>query len=166
MSSVSEALEAHLRTGVTTLCRCWAIERRDGAVFGFTDHDQDLSFEGVVFKADTGLSAFALQQSTGLAVDNTEALGVLSDAAVTDADIDAGRFDEAEVLAWLVNWADVDMRCLQFRGHIGEVSRSAGGVCGGLGGFTGAVEWALGRGFLKTCHVVFGGWAGRVGVLG
>jgi uncharacterized phage protein (TIGR02218 family) len=103
MGGISDSFQAHLRTGVTTLCRCWAIWRSDDVTFGFTDHDCDLSFEGITFRADTGLSASALQQSTGLSVDNTEALGLLSAASVTEADIDAGRFDGAEVRAWLVN---------------------------------------------------------------
>ncbi len=48
-----------------------------GAVLGgFTDHDTELSFEGgVVFQPETGMTAAALAQSTGLSVDNTEALG-------------------------------------------------------------------------------------------
>jgi len=72
----------HLKTGVTTTCRCWALTRRDGVVMGFTDHDRLLTFEGVAFRPDTGLSALAVQQTTGLSVDNTEALGALNDAAI------------------------------------------------------------------------------------
>ena len=71
MSGMNAALQAHLESGLTTLCRCWAIRRQDGQTFGFTDHDLDLSFDGVLFKADSGLTAMALQQSTGLSVDNT-----------------------------------------------------------------------------------------------
>ena len=154
MAGVSEAFEAHLQTGVTTLCRCWAVVRRDGETFGFTDHDMDLSFEGIVFRADTGLSALALQQSTGLSVDNTEAIGVLSDAAVREEDIDAGRFDDAEVRAWQVNWADVDMRWLQFRGSVGELRRSGGSFHAELRGLTEALNRPLGRVFQKPCSAV------------
>ena len=82
MSVLPTELQAHLDTGVTTLCRAWLIERRDGVAFGFTDHDLALTFDDVVFKPDTGLSAMALQQSTGLSLDNTEAIGALSDAAI------------------------------------------------------------------------------------
>ena len=45
----------HLQSGVTNVCRAWAITRTDGLVFGFTDHDRALEFEGIVFKADTGV---------------------------------------------------------------------------------------------------------------
>ena len=75
---VSERFQAHLSSGHTTLARCWQVVRKDGVVLGFTDHDRDLSFDGVTYRADTGLSALSLAQSTGLSVDNTEAIGALS----------------------------------------------------------------------------------------
>ncbi len=158
---MSAAFQAHVESGQTTLCRCWAITRRDGVQFGFTDHDRDLSFDGIAFRADTGLSAMALQQSTGLSVDNTEALGALSDAAVREEDIDAGRFDDAEVRAWLVNWADVDLRWLQFRGSIGEVSRSGRAFRAELRGLTEALNRPLGRIYQKPCTAVLGDAACR-----
>jgi len=156
MSGVTEAFRAHVQTGVTTLCRCWAITRKDGVVFGFTDHDQPLEFDGIVFKANTGLSALALQQSTGLSIDNTEAVGGLSDAAVTEEDIEAGRFDGADVMAWLVNWADKDARWLQFRGSIGELRRAGGAFHAELRGLTEALNRPLGRVFQKPCTAVLG----------
>jgi uncharacterized phage protein (TIGR02218 family) len=156
MAGMSAAFEAHVQTGRTTLCRCWAITRRDGVQYGFTDHDRDLSFDGIGFRADTGLSAMALQQSTGLSVDNTEALGALSDAAVREEDIDAGRFDDADVRAWLVNWADVDVRWLQFRGSIGELRRSGGAFRAELRGLTEALNRPMGRVYQKPCTAVLG----------
>lgn len=150
------SLQDHLAGGLTTVCRAWAVTRRDGAVFGFTDHDEALSFEGVVFKADTGLTASALQQVTGLAVDNTEAMGALSDDAVTEADINAGRFDGAEVVAWLVNWRDVAAREVQFRGSIGELKRADGAFHAELRGLSEALNTPVGRVFQKPCQAVLG----------
>lgn len=156
MIGLSDALRAHLESGETTLCRCWAISRRDGVEFGFTDHDLALTFEGLTFKAETGLTAYALQQSTGLSVDNTEALGVLSDAALNEADIEAGRFDGAEVRAWLVNWAAPEQRWLQFRGSIGELKRAGGAFQAELRGLTEALNAPLGRIYQKPCTAVLG----------
>lgn len=156
MDGMSDAFRAHIADGQTTLCRCWAITRSDGQVFGFTDHDLTLSFEGVTFKADTGLSARVLSQTSGLSVDNTEALGALSDASVTEADIEAGRFDGAEVRSWRVNWADVSQRWLQFRGSIGELRRSGGAFHAELRGLTEALNRPLGRVFQKPCTAVLG----------
>lgn len=156
MSGPSDAFLAHTAQGLTTLCRAWAITRTDGDSFGFTDHDLDLNFEGIVFRADTGLTASALAQSTGLSVDNTEALGALTDAAVREDDIEAGRFDGAEVRSWVVNWADPDVRWLQFRGTIGEIRRANGAFHAELRGLTEALNRPLGRIYQKPCTAVLG----------
>jgi len=153
---VQPALEAHLKSGLTTVARCWGIERTDGRRFGFTDHDLDLSFDGHVFKAQTGLTSTALEQSTGLSVDNSEAMGALSDASVSDADIEAGRFDQAQVFCWLVNWSNVSERTLMFRGTIGELRRAGGAFHAELRGLTEALNRPLGRVFQKPCTAVLG----------
>ncbi|MGH1367265.1 MAG: DUF2163 domain-containing protein [Maritimibacter sp.] len=160
--AVSESFAAHIDLGITTLARAWAVTRRDGLVLGFTDHDLDLSFDGITFKADTGLSARAVSQSTGLSIDNTEALGALSDAAMSEADIRAGRYDGAKVEAWLVNWADPSMRLLQFRGYLGEVTRVAGAFRAELVGLSEALNQPQGRVYQKPCSAVLGD--GRCGV--
>ena len=154
--ALSEAFESHLASGLTTLARCWALTRRDGLVLGFTDHDRDIAFEGITFKADTGLSARALQQTTGLAIDNSEALGALSAAAVTEADVRAGRYDGATVRAWLVNWQEPALRTLQFRGHLGEIARVAGAFRAELLGLTEALNQVQGRVYQVPCAAVLG----------
>ena len=161
MSSLSKALQAHLQSGITTVCRAWALERRDGTVLGFTDHDCVLRFDGVDFQPGSGLTARAVQQATGLSVDNTEALGVLSDAAVSEADIEAGRFDGAGVRCWLVNWQDVSMRWLQFRGSIGEIRRAGGAFEAELRGLSEALNRPQGRIYQKPCTAVLGDAACR-----
>jgi uncharacterized phage protein (TIGR02218 family) len=151
-----EALLDHAAQGVTSLCRAWFVARSDGVGFGFTDHDGDLAFDGMAFKASTGLTARALQQSTGLSVDNSEALGALSDAALDEADLIAGRFDGASVQIWLVNWADPSQRLLQFRGSMGEISRAAGSFKAELRGLTEALNQPTGRIFQRNCSAVLG----------
>ncbi|NOZ33044.1 MAG: DUF2163 domain-containing protein [Alphaproteobacteria bacterium] len=154
--ALSAEFKAHLGTGATSVCRCWAVTRMDGLVLGFTDHDVDLGFDGISFAADAGLSARALEQTTGLAVDNTEALGVLSSASVNEDDIVAGRYDGAEVVAWLVNWADVSQRLVLFRGQIGEIQRSAGAYQAELRGLSDALNQPQGRVYQKSCGAVLG----------
>lgn len=151
-----DALHAHLRTGLTTVARGWQVIRRDGAVFAFTDHDRDLSLDGVLFRADSGLSALALQQATGLAVDNTEALGVLSADGLTEADIEAGRFDGAEVVIWMLNWADVSQRKVLFRGHLGEISRAGASFRAEVRGLGALLNRPVGRVYQAPCAAVLG----------
>lgn len=150
------ALYAHLAGGATTVARCWAVTRTDGVAFGFTDHDRDLSFGGVVFRASSGMTASALLQTTGLAIDNAEAVGALSDASVTEADILAGRFDGAAVQVWLVNWADVAARVMQFNGTFGQITRGAGGFHAELRGLTEALNTPQGVISQTGCGAVLG----------
>lgn len=151
-----EELFQHLASGITSVCHCWLVTRKDGATYGFTDHDGDLAFEGHVFKASSGLSAGALQQTTGLSVDNSEALGALSDASVSEADLAEGRFDGAEVQSWLVNWAAIDQRIAEFRGNFGEVTRKAGSFRVELRGLTERLNQAQGRVYQAGCSAVLG----------
>jgi uncharacterized phage protein (TIGR02218 family) len=151
-----EGLAAHLATGLTTTAHAWRITRRDGVILGFTDHDRDLNFDDTLFRAGSGLSAVALQQASGLSVDNTEAVGALSDAAIRGTDIDAGRYDAAQVEAWLVNWADLAQRQLLFRGHLGDITREGEAFRAELRGQTEALNRPIGRVFQKPCTAVLG----------
>ena len=153
---VSDGLLAHLATGHTTMARCWRVARTDGVVLGFTDHDRDLTFAATVFQADSGLTAQVLEQTTGLSVDNSEALGALRDAGISEADIAAGRFDSAEVTAWLVNWQNVDERVVLFRGSIGEIRRAGGAFQAELRGLTEALNQPTGRLYQRACSAVLG----------
>jgi len=153
---ISAEFSAHLASGATTLCQCWAVTRRDGVVLGFTDHDRDLGFAGIVFRAASGLTARALQTSTGLAVDNSEAVGALSDASVSEADLMAGRFDGAGVRNWIVNWQDVSQRLLQFSGTFGEVTRSGGAFRAELRGLSEGLNQVQGLVYQRACSAVLG----------
>lgn len=149
-------LAAHLATGVTNVARAWALIRADGLVLGFTDHDRDLAFDGITFRADAGLTARALEQVTGLAVDNSEAVGALRDAGLTEADIMAGRYDGAALTIWDVNWQDVTQRRVLFRGSLGEITRSGAAFRAELRGLSEALGQQGGRVFHAACAAVLG----------
>ncbi|MGB0905662.1 MAG: DUF2163 domain-containing protein, partial [Mangrovicoccus sp.] len=110
----------------------------------------------VVFKAGTGLSAQALQQSTGLSVDNTEALGALSDIGISETDLKAGRFDGASIEVYLVNWKNLSQRDVQFQGSLGEVQSGGGGFSVELRGSTDKLNQPQGRVFARNCTAVLG----------
>ena len=150
------SLQAHLESGCTTVCRAWVVVRNDGVAMGFTDHDRAFEFEGVSFRASTGLSARAVEQSTGLSVDNSEALGALSDAAIREEDIRAGGFDGAELQSWLVNWANPEERRLVFRGSLGEIERQGNGFRAELRSQAEALNQPQGRVYQRPCTAVLG----------
>lgn len=140
----------HLAGGGAHVCRAWAVKRTDGVALGFTDHDRDLRFDGIRFAADSGLTATALEQSTGLSVDNSEAIGALSSVSISEDDIAAGRYDGAEVVSWLVRWDNPDEREVTFRGHIGAITREGGAFTAELRGLTDRLNQPGGRVYQRS----------------
>jgi uncharacterized phage protein (TIGR02218 family) len=140
----------------TTIARAWMVRRADGMVLGFTDHDAALNFDGIRFRPDHGMSARALVQATGLSVDNSEAEGALSDDAITERDVLAGRWDGAAVKMWEVDWTDVSARRLVFAGSLGEIARSQGAFRAELRGLSEPLNAARGRVFHLRCSARMG----------
>lgn len=140
----------------TSFCRIWQITRRDGLRLGFTDHDCDLEFNALICRAGSGLTASALVQVAGLAVDNAEALGALSDTAIRAGDLTAGRFDGAEIMLWLADWQDLSRNRLLFRGTLGEISQHGLAFRAELRGLSEALSQPQGHAYSRGCSAVLG----------
>lgn len=156
MRTVPEFLRAKLSSGVTTLAHAWRVTRRDGLVRGFTDHDRDLSFGGVEYRAATGFVAGATDKSADLSADSSGAEGVLSDDAIPDEDLEAGLWDGARVDIWRVDWSEPSLRVHTFAGRFSEVRRGEGGFIAELRGLQAACEAPFGRVFSRFCDADVG----------
>jgi uncharacterized phage protein (TIGR02218 family) len=156
MRPIPPSLQTKLDSGVTTLARCWKLMRRDGVVMGFTDHDSDLVFGGVTFRAGTGFTSSEAASRFGLAVDGAEISGALADDALTDADLAAGRYDAAEVETWLVDWSDPSLRVLTARATLGEVRREGQAFTAELRGLADLLSQESGRLYTAKCGADLG----------
>ena len=156
-----DALSNSLASPHKTLCHAWLITKGDGSSLGFTDHDLELSFEGTSFKPSGGFSASALLKTTGLAIDNSEVLGAITNEAIQDDDIEAGQYDGSEVKVWLVNWSDPRQRRLEFTGFIGEIQRKGSLFQAELRGLSAALNRPMGRVYQAPCSAVLGDKACR-----
>ena len=156
MRKLPAGLQSHLDTGATTLCWCWKLSPATGPVLGFTNHDRDLSFDGIAFEATSGFSGSEIETSLGLNVDNLEAAGALMSAKLAEADLLAGQFDNAEVEVWLVNWQSVNQRLLLRKGNLGEVSRGKLEFNAEIRGLAHKLNQPQGRLFQHGCDAVLG----------
>ena len=156
MKTLPPALKAHVAGEVTTLCYCWRITRRDGIALGFTEHDRDLTVDGALFEAASGFAASQIQSSLGLAVDNLTASGALSSERVTEADILAGRYDDAVVELLWANWADPTQFIVVMRGHLGEVKRHGLAFTAELRSLAHRFNQPVGRAFDRLCNARLG----------
>jgi uncharacterized phage protein (TIGR02218 family) len=162
MRNISSALQAKLDSGVTTLCRCWLIERQDGVTQGFTDHDEDIVLDDVTCRAGTGLSGSEVTQKHGLAVDSSEITGALNADTLNEDDLAAGRYDAANVELWLVDWSEPTLRVLLAKGRLGEVRRDGAVFTAELQGLSQRLAEDTGRLYTATCSADLGD--GRCGV--
>jgi uncharacterized phage protein (TIGR02218 family) len=156
MRAIPAALAQHLGEGATTTCTCWRVTRRDGLVLGFTDHDRDLTFAGTTFAAGTGLEAAEASAELGFAVGGGDVSGALVSAGITEADILAGRYDDAAVETWLVNWAAPEQRLLVATASLGEIRRADGAFVAELRGPMHRFDEERGRIYRRTCSADLG----------
>lgn len=156
MRPIAPELAARLASGVTTLAHVWRIVRRDGAEFGFTDHDRALVFEGVACAPATALAGGSLEKGLGLAVDNASVAGVLNSAAIDEDELARGLWDGARVDLYRVDWTDPTLFAHLFAGRLGEIRRGAHGFEIELRGLTAPLNVPVGRVFSRFCDADVG----------
>ncbi len=156
MKSLSPALQAHLDEGTTTLAWCWRITRADGVTFGFTDHDEPLTFDGTTFDPESGFAASEVRSGSDLAVDAQDAQGVLSSDRITETDILDGRWDNASVEVWRVNWRATGQRVLMRRGAIGQIRRGRLAFVAEVRSLAHVLGQTVGRTFQASCDAALG----------
>jgi len=156
MKQFPQSLQNHLDSGTTTLSWCWRLTRNDGAVFGFTDHDRSLTFDGTTFEPESGFTASEIRSGSDLSVDAQEAEGVLTSTTITETDILDGRWDNAEVEIWRVNWADTASSALLRRGAIGQVRRGRLHFVAEMRSLAHVLGQTIGRTFQASCDAALG----------
>ena len=156
MKNIPTSLQSHLASGTTTLAWCWRVRRRDGRRLGFTDHDRDLTFDGTTFEAAAGFTASEIKDTVGLSVDNLEVSSALSSTTLSESDLAAGLFDDAEVEIFRVNWADTTQRVLMRKGSLGEVKRTGLAFSAEIRGLAHYLNQPKGRLYQFACDADLG----------
>ena len=156
MRSIPSALQVKLDSGVTTLCRCWTVTRRDGVEQGFTDHDNDVVLGAVTCRAGTGLDGSEVTAKHGMAVDTSDMSGALSTDTLNEDDLAAGLYDSAAIELWLVDWSEPDLRVLLAKGTLGEVKRDGTAFVAELRGLSQVLAEESGRLYTTTCGADLG----------
>jgi hypothetical protein len=131
MKTFADALDAHYQLPVTTVATGWLVERRDGSIWGWTDHDESVTIEGVLFRVGLGLTPTATHTSKDFAIDTLD-VTIFMDVS-TEREIVAGIWDGAVLTIFEYNWAapplviDGEANILRY-GELGHVKR-ANNVC-------------------------------------
>jgi uncharacterized phage protein (TIGR02218 family) len=101
----------------------WRLERRDGVTMGFTSHDRDVEVDGLLLRGAPGMMPSSITESLGLDVDGLDVRGALTSDAIRPDDLQAGRWDGAQLSIFLFDWSNpaAGQRILAV-GELGAVS--------------------------------------------
>lgn len=107
-----------------TVATWWRIDRRDGVSLGFTTHDADLWFDGLLHRSAPGMMPAAIRRSAGFDADSAEVDGAIAHDSISADDLAAGRYDGARVAVGLVDWQTLEHDAV-YAGTIGSVTQDS-----------------------------------------
>ncbi|RZJ46614.1 MAG: DUF2163 domain-containing protein [Brevundimonas sp.] len=155
MRDVPEEMAARIESGAATLCHAWLLTRADGFRLGFTDHDRDLTVDGVTCHAEAGWTRGAMEGAVG-AVGTMSVAGGLDHAALTEADLEAGHYDGASVDLFRVDWARPDLKVALWRGRLAKIRCEGEAFVADLEGPMAGLDRVIGRTFGRDCDATLG----------
>lgn len=106
---------AHLEHRTKRLATLWRLERTDGDVQTFTNHDKNITFDSAttnrglispdvrVYTPVGGFDGSAKRRETGLKAQNLDFKGIISSSAITVDDLRAGRYRGADLQEFVVD---------------------------------------------------------------
>ncbi len=160
---MTAAIPPWLTGELLTPAWCWHVSRRDGVVVALTSHDHDLQIGDTVYRAAPGLSPSALEEGDALDGPGLDIAGALTSDAITAADIDAGRWDGAQVTVSLADWTDPAAAPVPIAaGELGAIAREQAGFTAELTGASRLLDQPVAAAASPTCRAALGDPACRV----
>jgi uncharacterized phage protein (TIGR02218 family) len=155
--TVSNSLLTHMQGEQTTLATLWKLIRKDGQIYGFTDADEDISWNGLTYEAATGFTPSSISTNAGLNVDNLDVEGILSSETITDSDLIAGLWDGSTVEVWKVNKANLTQGGMLMRkGTTGEIEIGRSDYRTELRGLMQPLQQTMGNVYTAPCKANLG----------
>lgn len=138
-------------------------------VVGYTEYFKDLVFDGVTYKSTLAYTPQSVRQGSEMATDTVEHRGILTNAAknevqglaidgITDEDLIAGFYDNAEMEIFIVNYENLTQGrlILPVSGRLGEVTLRRGIYETELAGKTAFLQEELTEIYTAQCRADLG----------
>lgn len=157
MRTISPALLAHLQGDVKTIATLFTITRKDNAVFGFTDLDVPIVYNGITYESAGGYTHSAIDAGSTLSTGNLEIQAIFDSSSITQESLESGLWDFAAVTIQLVNYNDLTMGAVQLNGgYLGAVTIYNGRYTVELRGLAQVMQQDAGDMYSPTCRATFG----------
>jgi uncharacterized phage protein (TIGR02218 family) len=115
-----------------------------------------LEIAGMAYEPDTGFAASEIRAGADFSVDGQDAEGALRSDRLTETDILDGRWDNAAIEVWRVNWEDVAQRVLMRRGNLGQIRRGRQVFVAEVRSMTHFLNQPVGRTYQYYCDAELG----------
>jgi uncharacterized phage protein (TIGR02218 family) len=157
------ALQSHYEGRALSVSFGLKFTWQDGEVFAFTSRQKDVLIDGVTYLSAPNANMAAIAAKAGFSLDNTEAKTIITDDAITEADVLAGLWGGAEwELIRFNNRDTLDGVEIVKTGKLGPVTLTADQITSKLRGMAVDEQVNIGLRTVSTCTLAFG--SARCGV--
>lgn len=157
MRTIPSALLTHIQSGGTSLAKLWLVERRDGELLAFTDHDEPIWYDGVQYLPTSAFDASAISTRSEMNVDNLDAKGIMAEDGIDAASIEYGMWDGARVTMFEINWESPSDGAVVLRtGEIGQIQREGAAFNVEIRGLMQYLQNNIGRVVAASCDADLG----------
>lgn len=149
------------------IARLLKITCTNSDILAFTDHDAELTVDGVVYTPTPGLAQITYTSTSGVEVSSQTTGAATVD--LPESDILAGKFDDAVVEAAWCSWQNPSFgKVVIFLGKVADIQFNETGFEAEIMSFMKQLELNIGQVYTSSCrHALFGtAEVGKVGFCG
>lgn len=166
MRVLPPAFGQKLDEGVTCIALAWRMTRSDGVRVAVTQHDRDIIFDGTIFVSTGSFVGADHENDLSLSPDRTALSGALTVGAITEADLALGRWDQAKVEAFWVDWSNPADFIPVWQGLVAGASWRGSAFELDIVGPQSVLNREIGRVYARTCDAVLGDTRCKVDLAG
>ena len=125
MRTFTAHIQSLLDSGAGTFATCWKMTLTNGTVLYFTDYHDDIVVGGHTYESGGSFSRTAVASTLGLGSDNMEISGAMGAPSITESDVLAGLYDNAQIEVFLVDYLSPSSGSISLcKGRLGEIKVS------------------------------------------
>ena len=152
MKTISATLKQGILDG--TVATFIKITRKDGVIKGFTDHDVELTFNGVKYIPTPGMQKITMNLRNNAEISNQE-FNSSWNVDLDEADLANGVYDDADIEVFLADWKGTET-VLVFKGNLGLITWTDEGFIADVQSSMKKLQKNIGFTYTQKCrHVLF-----------
>lgn len=144
----------YLKKDLTTITTCWRITLSNGELISFTEHDKDITINGIEYKSDMLISSTAMESRSGLIPNNLDI--ELSLPLIDPCKTDGSDYEEASVEVELIDFANTSNIPIQiFCGYITSTTITTSSLKATIQSYSDKLNNTIGEVYSPLCRADF-----------